>query len=396
MNRRQLKRRGSLIDRGGGTYLIRVSTGRLVSSKTNPSKRVRERLVETFHGTETAAQKRLTALLKQKDDGQTVMPSKITVAWYCDLWLSIKSSKLAANTVDRYTSIIRDYVTPSPLGALPIQKVRVSDLERYFGALQPKLTDSTQTLHVAVLMQSFEKAEIDNVIVASPFGKFRTNKPSRKRTGDRAIDLQQRCWTLPEVHAFLARATTAGPRQAAMYAFALDSGARKGEILGLRWADVAFDKKSVTVRQQLLKIGETPTFGPTKTGKQRTITLAPETVALLKAWKQRQAQIHMAHADVWQDYDLVFADDFGRPLNKANIGQREFEPLVKEACVKVIRFHDMRHTCASHLLLAGEPPLVVKERLGHAKVTMTLEVYAHCMPDSQQSAASTISRLFHG
>ena len=139
-----------------------------------------------------------------------------------------------------------------------------------------------------------------------------------------------------------------------MYAFALDSGARKGEILGLRWADVAFDKKSVTVRQQLLKIGETPKFGPTKTGKQRTIRLAPETVALLKAWKQRQAQIHMAHADVWQDYDFVFADDFGRPLNKGNIGQREFEPLVKEACVKVIRFHDMRHTCASHLLLAGD------------------------------------------
>ena len=86
-----------------------------------------------------------------------------------------------------------------------------------------------------------------------------------------------------------------------MYAFALDSGARKGEILGLRWADVAFDKKSVTIRQQLLKIGETPKFGPTKTGKQRTITLAPETVELLKAWKQRQAQINMAHADVWQD-----------------------------------------------------------------------------------------------
>jgi integrase len=83
-------------------------------------------------------------------------------------------------------------------------------------------------------------------------------------------------------------------------------------------------------------------------------------------------------------------------LQLNNIGQREYDRLIKAAKVRRIKFHGLRHTCATLLLQAGTPVHVVSERLGHSKVTMTLEVYAHVLPDMQTEAAATLAALLHG
>jgi integrase len=91
----------------------------------------------------------------------------------------------------------------------------------------------------------------------------------------------------------------------------------------------------------------------------------------------------------------VFTRDDGEPLLMNNLGQREYAKLITAAGVKAIKFHGLRHTCATLLLQAGTPVHVVSERLGHSKVSMTLEVYAHVLPDMQNDAAAALGALLH-
>jgi integrase-like protein len=130
-----------------------------------------------------------------------------------------------------------------------------------------------------------------------------------------------------------------------------------------------------------------PVFIPTKGKRARTIEIGSETVELLKAHKRHQAALKLRHRQEYHDHGLVFTrewDDGGRkygtlgyPLGINTLGQREFARLIAAAKVKTITLHGLRHTCASLLLAAGVPPNVVQQRLGHRRIEITLEVYAH-------------------
>jgi integrase len=136
------------------------------------------------------------------------------------------------------------------------------------------------------------------------------------------------------------------------------------------------------------------------------VSLAQATIALLRTHRQQQRELRMANRTTYHDRGLVFAkewsdcrkhgDTLGQPLQMNNLGQREYADLIKAADVKRIKFHGLRHTCATLLLQAGEPVHVVSERLGHATVSMTMEVYAHVLPDMQQDAARRLGALLHG
>jgi integrase len=114
----------------------------------------------------------------------------------------------------------------------------------------------------------------------------------------------------------------------------------------------------------------------------------------------------MANRTTYQDHGLVFAKEYGDltnrvdliglPIQANNLGKRQFARLIKAAKVKRITFHGMRHTCATLLLQAGEPVHVVSKRLGHARIEITLNTYAHVLPDMQQQAAATMGALLHG
>ena len=217
------------------------------------------------------------------------------------------------------------------------------------------------------------------------------------------LDVIDHCWDEAEAKTFLQATRAFGAQPAALYALGLDSGARKGELCGLRWSSVDLKAGTIRITEQLVKPGRTPVFGPTKNSNMRTIPLATQTVALLRKHRSHQAEIKLRNRAHYQDQGLVFAkewgelsskvDTLGDPLQMNNIGQREFNKIIEAASIRRIKFHGMRHTCATLLLKAGVPVHVVSERLGHKKVDITMNIYAHVLPSMQEEEADKLGAL---
>jgi integrase len=392
--------RGSLKQRYPGSWSIILDLGYEPDPVTGKLRRKQK--WHTVRGTRKQAEDRLTDLLKDVKDGTYVDASKITLGEWLREWFAAAKPRFRPSTADRFEGIITKSLMTAPIAKLLLQKVRSTHLEQYYGG--STVSASTLTLHHTILHQALRKAAKDRLIVTNPAADL-DHKP--RRTPEKATEgAQAHAWTASEARAFLAAAGAAGTQPAAFYALAIDSGARKGELCGLLWANVDLDAGKIRVVQQLLKPGAEPTFGPTKTGRPRTITLGSETVELLRAHRKHQRELMMANRTTYRDLGLVFAKEWsdlqragemlGYPLQINNLGQREYAKLIKVAGVRPIKFHGLRHTCATLLLQAGTPIHVVSERLGHSKVSMTMEVYAHVLPDMQQQAAAALGALLHG
>ena len=176
---------------------------------------------------------------------------------------------------------------------------------------------------------------------------------------------------------------------------------RKGELLGIYWNSVDLDSGKVTVSNQLIKSGPKPEFGPPKRGRIRTIQVSQQTIGKLKAHRKHQAEIRLKNRTTYRDFDLVFARTWeskgrlGEPLS-AYLIQREFSDIIKAAGVRSIKFHGLRHSSATLLLGAGVPPHIVKDRLGHSSIDITVDLYGHAMPDQQQAAAEKVGEILYG
>jgi integrase len=168
--------------------------------------------------------------------------------------------------------------------------------------------------------------------------------------------------------------------------------------LGLRWQDTDLLAKTATIRQTFYRLGKHSGFKVPKTqGSQRAVHLPGAVVDALQQLQadQREAQRLLGAGDA-ADLDLVFCQPNGQPIQSHNLTQRDFRRVIRRAGLPVIRFHDLRHAHASYLALAGVPPKVAQERLGHATPTFTMRVYTHTLAGQQERAAQAVEALLLG
>ena len=171
--------------------------------------------------------------------------------------------------------------------------------------------------------------------------------------------------------------------------------------MDLKWADLDWSKQVIKVERQLVRPERQPVrpegngvqFSAPKTrfGK-RSIALGGKTIEVLHAHYERQQYERLAAGDKWKEYGLIFTNSQGGPIHPRNL-LRNFLDLLKTAGLPAIRFHDLRHTAASLMLNNGIPPIIVSRRLGHAKASITLDVYGHLIPSMQAEAAEMIDNL---
>jgi integrase len=170
-----------------------------------------------------------------------------------------------------------------------------------------------------------------------------------------------------------------GNRLEALYVLAIYTGMRQGELLALRWEDVDLEAGVLRVRG-------------TKTARsRRTVKLSQTALEALTGHLTRQLGEEIDRAsDSWRENGLVFATEIGTPLNRHNLTQRSFWPLLERAGLPRIRFHDLRHTCATLLLSKGVHAKFVQELLGHATIAITLDTYSHVLPGMSDQIATSI------
>ncbi len=395
--------RGSLVKRGKNSWSIVLDLGyvEVTDPTTGEKRRKRQQKWITVRGTKKEAERKLAELLNDQNKGQLVLPSRVTFGEWLDIWLktAIKPPNRRASTYVSYEGIVRNHLKPA-LGAIKLQDLRAFHLKEYYNNNSHLALRTLEKHHMVI--HSALKAAVLEGLVPRNVADLVVGKPRGKEGHE---DVLRNCWEAEEAQRFLEAAKAFGPQAAAFYALALDTGMRKGELCGLKWEDIDLERGEVRVVRQLTKPGSNPTFGPVKNGLPRTISISPETVALLRRHKAHQAEIKMANRAVYNDLGLVFAKEWGHltqgkhhlgdPLQANNIGEREFARIIEAAGVRRITFHGLRHTSATLLLKAGVPPTVVQHRLGHRNIATTLDIYAHALPSMQHDAAQKLAAILY-
>ncbi len=170
-------------------------------------------------------------------------------------------------------------------------------------------------------------------------------------------------------------------------------GLRQGEALGLRWEDIDFDGGTIRVRNQLQRIDGKLTLVPPKTKRSRRALVMPTMIVdSLRQHEKRQVAEKLWAGSKWQESGFVFANRFGGPTQARRVIE-QFHKALTDAGVRHLRLHDLRHSCATLLLVQGVSPRVVMDVLGHSEIALTMNAYSHVVPELQREAAQRMQAI---
>lgn len=339
---------------------------------------------KSFYGTTRAAvAEKMAAALSRYHAGAPVPREVDTVASFLERWLDHSAARVRPTTMLGYRRMVRLHIAPA-IGGVKLTQLRADALQRFYAQLQRGGLSTKYVRLIHALMHAALKQALRWELVINNVADL-VDPPALTRKEFRALSAE-------EARAFLAAARESD--HYALYVLALTTGMREGELLGLRWRDVNLEDRWLSVVQQAQRIGGEWTFTApkTKSGRRR-LALPAVAVTALREQRARVATL-LLRAPAWEDHDLVFPNQVGRPIEKQNLMRRSFKPLLAKAGLPDIRFHDLRHSAATIMLGMGEHPRVVQERLGHATVAVTLDIYSHVTQTLQEEAAERLDRVF--
>lgn len=368
--------RGHITKRGKNSYAIAISLGK------DPTTGKYKYQWVSVKGTKKDAEKRLSELLHQLDTGTFMKPGKTTLAEYLGRWLQdYAKPNLSPRGFERYESIARVHLLPS-LGNIPLTQLRPEHLQKHYTLkLNDGLSPRSVRYHHVVLHKALQTA-IKWGLVARNVADG-VDVPRARRT-------EMQTWDEYDVTFFLEAVRDS--HYYALFHTALFTGMRRSELLALQWRDIAFHQICVNRSLHQLRDGSYVFTQPKSDSSRRTIALSPSSVLTLIEHKERQEGIRAMLGTSLKGNDLVFSTPEGKPL-RPNTISRAWTMLAARAGVKVIRFHDARHTHASLMLKQGVHPKIVQERLGHTSIQITLDTYSHVAPGLQEAAAESFDKL---
>ena len=315
--------------------------------------------------------------------GAGIPPSRLLLGDYLRQWIKdYATGAVAPTTLDRYKSLSRIHIEPA-LGYVPVTKLTPQAIQAYLSKkLSGNLSPSTVHHIYRLLYQALRHGVRWGMLLRNPADAV---DPPRRRNPE------VRVWDEEQTKLFLGEAKRSS-KYYPLYLAAALTGMRQGELLGLRWRDVDLALRVISIQQTFYQLGKQQLFKEPKTSKaRRTVALPDVLIDQLRALKEQQKQHRAFHGQDYVDHDLVFCQSNGRPLRANNIVRRDFRKITKLAGLPKIRFHDLRHSHATHLLRQGENPKVVQERLGHSSPAFTLSVYSHVLPGMQDQAARRLA-----
>jgi len=364
---------GTIYQRADGRWCAALTVGR--------DARGRLRRVYIYGKTRREVQEELTKKLREHQQGMPVDPTRQTVGQFLQAWLEdCMRGSVRPTTLENYRYVIRHL---EPIAGIQLAKLTPQHIQHLYRQKQDAgLTRMVVLMH-AVLHKALGQAVRWCLIPRNPADAVERPRMPKK---------EFRALTSEEAARLLEAARE--DRLHALWVLAVTTGMRLGELLGLRWEDVDLERGTVTVRRQLQWLEGEPTFPEPKSARsRRTIALPGLAVAALREHRKRQLEWRLRLGEVWQDHGLVFTTEIGTPLHPSNVRQRHFHPLLERAGLPRIRFHDLRHTCATLLLAQGVHPKLVQEQLGHSQISVTLDTYSHVTAPMMREAAAKMDAI---
>ena len=334
--------------------------------------------------TQKEVAQKLRQITAEIDAKTYVAPCKLSVAEWMAVWAQDYLVGIKASTAYLYKRTIELYIEPH-LGHIRLDTLNAHTVQHFYNELAkpskpevaPLSAKSIKNIH-GVLHKALKQAVLT--------GYLRTN-PSEACILPRIIRKEMRPLEEDQVAVFL-REVQGHPHEY-LYKIALFTGLREGELLGLMWDCVDFEKGTILINKQLRRSqrkGGTYYFSPPKNNKSRTITPAPYVMKLLQAQKVQQAEQRLMAGPAWEDSGLVFTNEFGRYVSYRAIFD-SFKRIVKRIGLPDARIHDLRHTYAVNCIRAGDDIKTVQSNLGHATAAFTLDVYGHFTDDMRSVSA---------
>lgn len=378
--------RGHIVKRYKGSYTIVLSLGR------DPATGKKKQQWVSVKGTKKEAEKRLAELLHQLDNGTFMKPSKTTLGEYLERWLKdYVWPNLAPRTSEGYETIVHQHLIPK-LGNFSLTQLKPEHLQKYYsemlrgGRCDSLCGLSAQTIrhHHTALHKALQTAVEWELLSRNVADAVRPPHAERP---------EMHTWGENDITSFLEAAKNT-PYYALFYT-ALFTGMRRSELLALRWQDIDFILSQVYVSRSLHQLRDGSfVFRSPKTAKgRRTVALPPSAILVLNEHRKKQELERAMLGIPLTDDDLVFSHLDGKPI-RPNTITRAWTILATHTGLKVIRFHDARHTHASLMLKQGIHPKIVQERLGHSSIAITLDTYSHVSPGLQEAAAKRFDESF--
>lgn len=345
----------------------------------------RKRRWHSFKGGKRQAQDECSRLISEMNGGTYLEPSKTTVAQFLDRWLDHMRSQISAKSHARYSELARKNIAPL-LGSVVLSKLRPALISTaYSKALTSGRRDGTgglspQTVtHMhRVLKQAIGQAVKWELLNRNPVDAV--DPPRTVRAAMQTYDLDQ---TAELIEAM--RPT----RMLIPTLLAVLCGMRRGEVAALRWENVDLNAGQLAILASAEQVGGKVRYKTPKSGKGRTLALSASLVEELRAYRLRQAEELLKVGVRLSDSTFVVAQADGTPLQPDTLTQDWFRKLAGTSLPR-IRFHDLRHAHATHMLGSGVHPKVASERLGHSKIGITLDLYSHVLPGMEADAAERV------
>jgi integrase len=360
---------GTIYKRKDGTWAAQVS--------------IQDRRLTKYTKTQSEARTWLKATLNQVDNGITFLGAQMELGKYLEQWLVTLKTSVRPKTYEQYRQIVTGFIIPI-LGRIKLKDVRPDHIQSlYNNKLKSGTSNRTVRMIHSVLHVSLAQALKMGLIGRNPADAV---------TRPKLIKKEMKTLTDTQVQTLLL--AVRGTRYEALYLLAVTTGIRQGELLGLRWADLDWVTRHLSVQRQLQRLsGQGMVFSEPKSASgRRVIALGSATIEKLREHYKHQLLERLAAGERWIENDLIFPTIIGTPSEGSNL-IRNFKSLLRACNLPNIRFHDLRHTAATLMLQQGIHPKVVQERLGHSQISMTLDTYSHVLPNMQEEAAQKIDEL---
>lgn len=335
------------------------------------------------------AQIECAALISAIQGGTYMEPDKTTLAEYLERWLENTKANVAPRTHERYAEIARKNIAPL-LGSVILSKLKPAQISEAYGKALTSgrrngrgglSSQSVQHIH-RILKQALKQAVRWELLHRNPADAVDPPKVEK-----REMQVYNVLQTVDLIEAIR------GHRIFIPVILAAMCGLRRGEIAALRWRNVDLDKGTLAIVQSAEQTRAGVRYTEPKRGRTRNVSLSASVVTELRTWRVKQAQ-EMLRLGVRATNDTLICTTAAGEGIQPNSLTHEWQKAIARKPLPRIRFHDLRHTHATHMLASGVHVKVASERLGHSKIGITLDLYSHVLPGMQEDAVAKVDAAF--